>query len=630
MTRDGRLTMVGKIVVIALCIYAALIVVPDFVRVFGPIGTLGFTADNSGDVGSVDRSVPDVARSGLRPGDRVDLSRMNCFALQSQRCKDTLAMYGGLGGLQYVRLGMVVRVAFMPGPHSGLAAAARAPNAACRVSASNVYDCTIHAQSYALDIWGRAMLLFDQLAGLGFIAVVTLLVWRKPCLMTAGFFLYGLWFNSGQYFILYAELQQVPALMLVQEFLQSIFQGAGYAGFLYFALRFPNDVTEKHWRPFERAVPYIGGAVTLMTLASFASSYGVGTASLTNVTYYTGYAIDLVVILMLFLRLAHLDPRDRERMRWVVWGCTIGLTAFICADVGESTNLFEPLWGSAGAPEAFSLALYGLNAFVPLAVYHALRSYRVVEVGFAFSRSAIMVLSWAIAVEFLSLVHGVLEHAMPDGERESVIITIGLSVVLTLVFDRLTEVLTTFCDRVFFWKLHDGEQRLKLAERGLEKASSLERVDRTIMEEPVRAFALTSAALFRLDDTSKVFVRVGGAIGWQDAAIERFASDSPILTRLTAGDGVVRVREYPDAIRAQLPREARLPAVAVAVTNGWSIQAVAVFGAHKRGDDLNREELDALRELARAASRAYDRIETLKLKERVADLSRRLEAFAGP
>lgn len=630
MTRDGQLTLLGKIVVLVLCVYGAVIIAPDFVRVVGPIGTLGFTADNDGFVGSVDRSVLDVRHSGLRTGDRVDLSQMNCFALDSQRCKDTLAMYGGLGGLQYVRLGTVVRIVFKPGPTSGLAAAARAPNAPCRALASGAYDCTIHAASYALNIWGRAMLLFDQLAGLGFLAVGTLLVWRKPCLMTAGFFLYSLWFNSGQYFILYAELQQIPAAMLVQELFQAVFEGAGYAGFLYFALRFPNNVTEQRWRPFERVVPYVGIAIALLTLVSFGSSYGVGTAVPTDITYYAGYAIDVVVIVMLFLRLAHLEPRDRQRMRWVVWGCTVGLTAFIFADVGESTNLLEALWGPAGVPEAFSLALYGINAFVPLAVYHALRSYRVVEVGFAFSRSAILVLSWAIATEFLALVHGALEHAMPDDQRESIIITIGLSVVLTLVFDRLTEVLTTLCDRVFFWKLHDGEQRLKRAGKALEKASSFERIEQILIAEPTQAFSLTSAALFRLDDSSKTFVRVEGSIGWQDGTIERFGTDSPILTQLAAADGIARVREYPEELRSQLPRESRLPAAAVAVTNGWSVQAVAVYGAHKRGDDLNREELDALRDLAHAASQAYDRVETLRLKERVADLSHRLQAFAGP
>lgn len=623
------MTRFGKILVLILCVYGAAIIAPDFARVFGPIGTLGFAADNNGVVGSVDESVPDVRRSGLQPGDRVDLSRMNCLSLQSQRCKDTLAMYGGLGGLQYVRLGSVVRVVFEAGPHSDLPAAARRLGAPCRAFGAGDYDCTIHARPYALEAWGRVVLLFDQLAGLAFIAVGALLLVRKPCLMTAGFFMYGLWFNPGQYFIVYAELQQVPWLMLVQELLQAVFQGAGYAGFLYFVLRFPNDATERRWLVVERVVPYVGAMVTLMTLVSFASSFGVGTAAVTNATYYAGYAIDLLAIVVLVLRLAHLEPRDRQRMRWVVWGCTVGLTAFIFADAGESTNVFDALWGPAGVPETFSLALYGINAFVPLAVYHALRSYRVVEVGFAFSRSVVMIFSWAIAVEFLALVHGALERLMPDGERVSVVLTIGLSVALTLVFDRLTEVLTKLCDRVFFWRLHDGEQRLKRAAKTLERASTVERIERVLIEEPVRAFALASAALFRLDDASKTYEQVSDAIGWEDATIERFPSESPILTRLADADGVVRVREYPDAVRSQLPHESRLPAVAVAVTNGWNVRAVALYGAHKRGDDLNREELDALRALARAAALAYDRVRMLQLQERVADLSHRLEALAG-
>ena len=67
------------------------------------------------------------------------------------------------------------------------------------------------------------------------------LVWMRPGPMSWGFFLYIIWFNPGQAFLFYAWLQQWPPLLLLQNLAGSLAEAAGYAGFLIFALRVPDD-----------------------------------------------------------------------------------------------------------------------------------------------------------------------------------------------------------------------------------------------------------------------------------------------------------------------------------------------------------------------------------------------------
>src|ERR1051326_6029017 len=67
---------------------------------------------------------------------------------------------------------------------------------------------------------GRVVLLIQELIGLSFIYVATMAVWQRPSLATFGFFLYAIWFNPGQNYVLYAEAQRLPLLAVGLEAVQ--------------------------------------------------------------------------------------------------------------------------------------------------------------------------------------------------------------------------------------------------------------------------------------------------------------------------------------------------------------------------------------------------------------------------
>jgi hypothetical protein len=217
--RPHDLSRPSKILLILLVAYAAAVILPDTLRptalyqlgyyleglrevVTGnrpsgphsaawgwyPLGTLGFTADNDGKVTSVDdcggtRPCDLPAWDKLQVGDRIDLSRT---AMSDRRAVNQMVF------VAHDRP-VVLRVAAKAN-----GASASEITLMPRSEVLRFFD-----GSSSLDAW---TLLLDQLAGLFFVGLAALCVWRHPARVTWGLLLYAVWYNSGQYFVWYANL----------------------------------------------------------------------------------------------------------------------------------------------------------------------------------------------------------------------------------------------------------------------------------------------------------------------------------------------------------------------------------------------------------------------------------------
>ena len=123
-----------------------------------------------------------------------------------------------------------------------------------------------------------------------------------------------------------------------------------------------------------------------------------------------GYLVDVLVILILLVRRFKIEsPEDRQRTRWVFWGCAVGLSAFIFADSQSATTLWANIWTPG---ETFLYFAYALNAAVAIAVFHAVRKYRVVDVTFALSRSLTRPILWIMFAAILVELSGVAEESL--------------------------------------------------------------------------------------------------------------------------------------------------------------------------------------------------------------------------
>ena len=320
----------GRPLLIGLLIWALLMIVPDLARVVRPLASFGFYANNNGMVYDatgpfIDKSASPAWKAGIREGDQLDLSRMRCLPFDRDRCASIMTVVGGIQDV-------------LPGSAITLDLAAIPGQAARQV--------TIEAEPRTPNWLVRSVLLLDQIAGILVVLAAAWLVWVRPP-MSWGFFLYVIWFNPGQSFELYAQLQRWPLLLLAQDIAGCIAQAAGYAGLLLFVMRAPTDTTQPEWLPYERALPALGIAIALALMASYASAFGFKTEFLTRATILFELVVSVAALVILLLRRQTLSPKDNQRLRWVIWGCLIGLPAFVIADLSQYTTVGAMFWGTS-------------------------------------------------------------------------------------------------------------------------------------------------------------------------------------------------------------------------------------------------------------------------------------------
>src|SRR5690242_1337133 len=259
----------SRVALILLAAWAIAMIAPDAYRVFGSLGTFGLVVDNDGVVvetsgGFVTPVQSPAVRAGIVVGDRVDLHAMRCVPLGSSRCKSLLSLIGGLGGLQLVRPDATIALTILP-----------AGGGATKLVRMQAVRTT---RGYA----DRIVLLVNTIVGVLVILAAARLVWLHPGRMTWGFFLYAMWFNPGQTYTYYALLQPWPAAIFAQELAEALARGAGYAGLLIFAFRFPFDAPGAPLRRREWLAAGVGAIITALLAASFSNAFGAHTETLAS------------------------------------------------------------------------------------------------------------------------------------------------------------------------------------------------------------------------------------------------------------------------------------------------------------------------------------------------------------
>ncbi len=584
-------------------------IVPSLLQVIGPFGAVGLSADNDGVLLDVispfeHPGQSPAAMAGLVPGDHIDLRRMRCTSLGSEACATAVTVLGGLGGLQYTLPGRAIDL-----PVSGT-----------RGQPSRTVP--LHAALAPLRWPARIVLLADTLVGILFIVMAFHLVWTRPGGMTWGFFLYAAWFNPGQTFAFYAGLQVVPALVLVEQVGEALLRGAAYAGLLGFALRFPSDIVGARWRRLDRLLPWTGAALAAATLASAGNLFGFGTEAITRAGLLAGYALDAVAIGILLVRRRELAPQDGERMRWVLAGVMIGVPAFILAAICQSSGLLQSLWGAAPSQVAIGL-LYLLNGVLAYFVGVAVRRRRVVSVAVPLRHGSVvafLTLALAIPVVWLDKVTAEYQDHL---DLPSWLWLLVVAPVLLVAFQRLHELAVELVDRTLNRRFHRARHRLIQAGHAMLKAETFGDVDRLLVEAPVAALRLSSAAVFRMIEGT--YRRMQPSPGWSDSPVRELRPDVDTLALGSiARDEAVRLPEGAWDRRG-LPTQEWAPCLAIPVRGGArEAIAVALFGPHENGSDINVDELQMLLDLASRAATSYDRVETVALRREIDELRHRL------
>jgi hypothetical protein len=607
-TRGHRLGPWGRTLLVVLSLYALGQIVPDFWRILRPLGSFGLSVDDNGTVYDTRQPFDDEAaspawRAGIRVGDRLDLARMRCFPPGTDTCATMLALWGGF---YYV----------LPGRVGTLHMAAGAGQADPEVTQR---DITVIAEQRPQSQLHRLVLLLDQLAGVLVVLGGAWLVWLRPGGMTWGFFAYVIEFNPGQASQFYAWLQQWPVALLAQWIAACALQAAAYTGFLLFALRVPVDQAAGAWRRLERALPALAVLFFLLALASLGSLFGWRAEAATLTALIVGLAVDAAALAILIGRRNGLGARDYQRIRWVIWGCVIGLPAYLLAEIAQATSLPASLFG-APIPEDVLGLIYLVNGVLCLFVVEAVRRDSVVNVTIPLRRATVLGLLLSVPAFFLREEIGV-AHEFLDLRGWPWLVVASI---LAFLIARLHELATALADGLFDVRHRRAETHLEAVALAIQRAESVAEIERLLVDEPLHTLRLASAAVFREEAGS--FRRHIGA-GW-DAASAEVLDATALLHRAQHGGPACRI-EARDLADARLPDRLRRPQAAVAVGNPRRFYAIALYGGHESGTDLNQRERDLLARLARQAEIAYAFVEAETLRRRIAALESRPAQLAG-
>ncbi len=471
------------------------------------------------------------------------------------------------------------------------------------------------------------MLFADTAVGVAVIIIAFWLVWTRPSWMTWGLFLYVIWVNPGQTLTYYALLQRWPVAVFAQEIGESLAQGAAFAGLMIFALRFPRDRTEPRWQKVQWAVPLLGAGMTILSLLAFGSTLGFPTERITEISLLAGYAFDAAVLCILLARRRSLSPQDEQRMRWVIWGCAIGLPAYILAELAQSSDLIRNLLGASPSQTLIGL-LYLPNGVLAYFASQAVWQRRVVSVSIPLRHGTILVaLSLALGIPIVQL-HEKLGLLQEDVRLPAWIWPVVVAPILLLVLHRLHEAAVELMDRLFNRKFHSAREQLKEASEEMTRAETLAEIDNLVAGSTVRALSLSSGAVFRCDRS--VFRRGQDTPGW-DGSMKKelqLESDGAALRCLQAGSPIRLGEDEWNCV--ELPPGVQAPCLSVPVRSGVpEATAVILYGPHDTGNDINDDECEMLEGFADHAAVAYERVITAMVRKELARLREELAALQG-
>ena len=592
-----------RTLLIVLVAWGLVMIVPDLWRVVQPLGSFGFYADNDGLIYNVtgpfdDQTESPAWKASIREGDRLDLSKMRCLPYDAATCGSVLS---ALGGIQFAVPGRSITIDL-----------ASTPDQAVR----QVYLVAIERPTNFLK---RAVLILDQIAGILVVLAAAWLVWTRPGGMSWGFFLYVMWFNPGQSFQFYALLQHWPLLLLAQNVAGCIAQAVGFTGLLLFVLRVPNDEPDPRWRALERALPLIALALTLLLLASYGSAFGYRTEIGTRAGILTGFIVASCALAILMVRRRTQTPEDYQRVRWVIWGCLIGLPSFLLAELASETTLLNTRWGDFTPSEDIIGLLYLVNGILCLLVFEAVQRPRVVSVAIPLRRVTILGL-------ILSAPALLLHHQVDSLQKQLALPSwawLALGAFALFLISRLHEGAVAVVDRFFNRPLDQFERSLS---QGMREAQEPTDLDRLLADEPWRALKLSSAATFRRQGSS--LVRDEDGRGWEGCATRELNLEQPMLAPVSTGLPFGLEEQDDDGI--DFPPGLRKPVLAVPAADPVRCFALSLYGPHAVGTDLDANERAMLSRLARFAAAMYAELEAVELRHRMAMLERKFKAPSRP
>jgi len=267
--------------------------------------------------------------------------------------------------------------------------------------------------------------------------------------------------------------------------------------------------------------------------------------------------------------------------------------------------------------------LYLPNGVLAYFASQAVLRHRVVSVSIPLRHGTVLTaLTLALGVPIIHI-HDELSHFGENLRLPGWAWALVVAPVLLFLLNRLHEFGVELVDRVLNRRYHSAKQRLLHVGEALHKAQTLAEIDRMLVEGAVGALSLASGVVFRKEGS--VFRRQQDALGWDESMKKELhpESDSLLLRSVQLGAPMRLPHEGWD--QQGMPTGLELPSLSAPLCSGIpEATAVALFGPHLAGNDIDADEREMLGRLAEKAAAASERVIADLLRREVAQLRKQL------
>ena len=332
------------------------------------------------------------------------------------------------------------------------------------------------------------------------------------------------------------------------------------------------------------------------------------------------FAISALTLIVLIE--AYLTGRrsNKQRIAWVVAAIAF---AIVLQVVVPQVIPLDAYHAEVYLPSTIAYPLWVLSpVFLGVGLLYAMTQYRVIDIRFAVSRAIVYAAITALLVAIFALVEWAAGRLF-EGTAAATYSGVAVALLLGFTLNALHKRVDRLVDAMFFRREHVAEQHLRNVAESMLHADAEEPIAVFLVNEPVRAFDLASAALFCTSEHDGSLTRVS-SIGWSATDLQIIDRTDELIPQLRATHAPLSIASL--AWRAsELPSGIDAPLIALPIKAHGDIFGVVFYGGHTNGAAINTDERQLLSLLAHNAGSAFDHIEAARARIEMQRLRLELE-----
>jgi hypothetical protein len=295
------------------------------------------------------------------------------------------------------------------------------------------------------------------------------------------------------------------------------------------------------------------------------------------------------------------DRVTRSRLRWVLLGFGVGSAALIAA-----------LWFVGYSYILYSVGQAVYVFAITLSTGYAVLRHRIIDINVVVSRAVVYTLLSAFVVGLFALVDLFFSRTLSES-KAGLMADVALALVLGFFLNSMHRQVDRFVDGILFRKRHIAERHIALVAESLRHTAHADRIDRMLIDEPVRSFDLVFGVLARRRGSA---LRVVYAYDKAVTEGTLLGNTEDLLSYLAAHRRALPLR-YHYWHAPELRVSDVEPSIAVPIFSHDDLDAVVFFAPHRNGTELDGEEIALIDRVAEAAGTAYDRLEAAAMREKI-------------